>query len=170
MERFPSVPARIQSLALRSDRLRLHVLDMLTRSVDYETTLQHVARVAVPQLADWASVYAPGDGQALASRIVVAHRDAGREAILAQVWPQRSDDLVVCHPHLETLQTCAPSIVQGEAAERVLAWSCPDMTREGLARLGSPHTIVTVPLVAHGCLQGSLMLGMNRQRGRAAEQ
>src|SRR3954451_15446859 len=37
--------------------------EVLSSSLDYELTLQRVARLAVPDLADWCAVYILGDGE-----------------------------------------------------------------------------------------------------------
>ena len=36
--------------------------EVLSSSLDYELTLQRVARLAVPDLADWCAVYILGEG------------------------------------------------------------------------------------------------------------
>jgi PAS domain S-box-containing protein len=48
--------------------------DVLTSSLDYEATLAHVARLAVPQLADWCTVHVLADDGSL-RRLAVAHVD-----------------------------------------------------------------------------------------------
>jgi len=45
----------------------------LASSLDYETTLQRVAHLAVPQIADWCVVHIVDDG--VPTRIVIAHSD-----------------------------------------------------------------------------------------------
>jgi signal transduction histidine kinase len=52
----------------------------LARSLDYQDTLQNVARLAVPVLADWCSVnIVEDDGEV--RRLAIAHADPSREAI-----------------------------------------------------------------------------------------
>lgn len=169
MDRFRSAPTRLQQGAVAADRVRLHLLATLTRSVDYEATLRAIASAGLPHLADWASLYAPGDGEALPARIVVAHRDARKEEILSRVWPRRANELGALHPHVQSLSSRIRWTVSGDAAAQVQRQSCPAATREELRRLGAPRTIVTVPLVAHGAPQGSIMLAMNGQRGGASD-
>ena len=48
---------------------------ILSSSLDYETTLASVARLAVPTLADWCSVDIVGDDGEIHA-LAIAHRDA----------------------------------------------------------------------------------------------
>jgi len=48
---------------------------VLASSLDYETTLQRVAHLAVPHIADWCAVHILENG--VPNRLVVAHADSG---------------------------------------------------------------------------------------------
>jgi signal transduction histidine kinase len=50
---------------------------VLASSLDYETTLRHVARLVVPHLADWCTVHVKGD-QGSVRQVAVAHLDEER--------------------------------------------------------------------------------------------
>jgi PAS domain S-box-containing protein len=68
--------------------------ELLDASIDYERTVQAVARVAVPQFADWCSVRIP-DQSGVLQQVAVAHRDPARVAWAEQVgerYPVRMDD------------------------------------------------------------------------------
>ena len=55
------------------------VSEVLGSSLDYETTLERLARMIVPELADWCAVHvAEGDGQA--RQLAVAHVDPAKVA------------------------------------------------------------------------------------------
>jgi PAS domain S-box-containing protein len=65
----------------------------LVSSLDYERTLQDVAELAVPQLADWCAVSMP-DRQGLIHIVAVAHVDPDKVAVAREIaarYPSRSD-------------------------------------------------------------------------------
>jgi PAS domain S-box-containing protein len=69
---------------------------LLATSLDYESTLRAVARLAVPHLADWCVVDVALEGNEL-ERIAAAHIDQDRVALVQQLeprWPQQPDDPV----------------------------------------------------------------------------
>jgi serine phosphatase RsbU (regulator of sigma subunit)/PAS domain-containing protein len=62
-----------------AQRLLAEAGEALASSLDYDATLQRVAEVAVPVLADWCGVDAPGEGVAVS--VAVAHADPERTAL-----------------------------------------------------------------------------------------
>ena len=67
---------------------------MLVSSLDYERTLQQVAMLAVPELADWCGVDMPGRG-GLIEPVAVGHVDPERVAVarrLRERYPVRIDE------------------------------------------------------------------------------
>ena len=75
-----------------AQRLLAEAGQELSSSLDYEHTLQRVARLTVPGLADWCAVVMRGDGDAL-RQVAVARRDAGRrdECVRARNRRRRGD-------------------------------------------------------------------------------
>ncbi len=68
--------------------------ELLGASIDYQHTVQAVARVAVPQFADWCSVRIPDQSGAL-QQVAIAHSDPAKVAQAQQVgerYPVRMDD------------------------------------------------------------------------------
>jgi PAS domain S-box-containing protein len=69
---------------------------LLASSLDYESTLKAVARLAVPHLADWCVVdVADEDGKLI--RIATAHVDPQKVVLVEELerrWPQRGDEPV----------------------------------------------------------------------------
>jgi PAS domain S-box-containing protein len=53
---------------------------VLASSMDYRVTLQHVARLAVPQIADWCAVDLMGEAREI-ERVAVHHGDPGKLAL-----------------------------------------------------------------------------------------
>jgi GAF domain-containing protein len=121
-------------------------------------------------MADWSSVYVLGDGSALSPRLVVAHRNSRKDSMLSSVWPHRPPCLPDTHPHLESLRTGSHVVLTGEwAAARASALSCHQAGVETLQRMGGLQTILTVPLIAHGAMLGSIMLVMAHQPARESD-
>jgi GAF domain-containing protein len=135
----------------------LRASELLTDSLDYDTVLETIARVGLPHLADWSSVYTPGDG-ALAARLVVAHRNRTKGALLARVWQQWNRHLPESHPHVLSMRTGGILTITGDTASAT--GLSPVMCQQAVAvleRVGVGTTL-TVPLIAHGTVLGSLML------------
>ena len=69
---------------------------LLAQSLDYETTLAAVARLAMPELGAWCIVDVLGEGGGM-ERIAVIHPDPGRQALarrLALEYPPARDDII----------------------------------------------------------------------------
>jgi PAS domain S-box-containing protein len=67
---------------------------LLAASLDYESTLRAVARLAVPHLADWCVVDVALEGEEL-ERIAVAHVDQQKVSLVRDLerrWPQQPSD------------------------------------------------------------------------------
>src|SRR5438552_10779189 len=58
--------------------------EVLARSLDYERTLQDVARLAVPDLADWCAIDIVQDDGSL-RQITSRHPDPPRQALLLEL-------------------------------------------------------------------------------------
>ncbi len=57
---------------------------LLASSLDYEETLQRIAELAVPWLADWCAVELP-DGQGGIQQVALAHRDPEKVAMAEEL-------------------------------------------------------------------------------------
>src|SRR3954467_6228294 len=65
---------------------------LLARSLDYETTLREVARLAVPEIADWCGglLVALGDGE---RELSSGHSDPALEAALLEIRASRREEV-----------------------------------------------------------------------------
>ena len=77
-----------------AQRLLADAGEVLASSLDYAQTLQQIAEMSVPELADWCGVSMP-DGHGFIRQVAVAHMDPAKIAFarqLAERYPQRDDD------------------------------------------------------------------------------
>jgi PAS domain S-box-containing protein len=145
---------------LKRAELRQRLLAEATRelaaSLDYKQTLQRVAEVVVPELADWCSVAMPGHGAETVA-VAVAHAEPGKASLgreLAQRYPSRIDD-----------DTDLAAVLRGEPGPRVL--EVPAGAVEAFARDPEHLRLLTevgfgalliVPLEAGGRRLGAMVL------------
>jgi signal transduction histidine kinase len=126
---------------------------LLAASLDFETTLDNVAHLAVPALADWCYVDILEDDGTI-RRLAAAHADPAKEALAAELqrFPPTPGS---AHPVVEVLQTGRP-----------LLWTNPpaalpaQITRDAehlalVERLGAGSFMV-VPLRARGRILGAI--------------
>jgi PAS domain S-box-containing protein len=147
-----------QARAARSLQLLATASDMLVASLEYDRTLATVARLAVPELADWCLVHLlEADGTA-------------RLVGLEQADPANAD-LVPAMQHWYTLAPDAPShialVLRSGRPLLVADLTDADLQRvaqgdEHLAALRRirPRSAVTVPLLIGGACVGALSLVM----------
>ena len=95
VDRVVNVIEDVTEVKVRELRQRLlaDATRALAGSLDYQATLQQVAEVAVPDLADWCGVDLPGRGGIL-DAVAIAHVDPERIALarkLRERYPVRLD-------------------------------------------------------------------------------
>jgi PAS domain S-box-containing protein len=139
----------------------------LSSSLDYVHTLQRVAELTVPRLADWCAV-AMRDGDLIA-QVAVAHVDIGKVA--------RVRDFEARHPaHLSDPTGAAEVIRSGEAVlipeitGQVLADAALTAEELALARDLELHSVIIVPLaIADQVPIGALSLATAESGRRLGE-
>jgi signal transduction histidine kinase len=127
---------------------------LLAGSLDYGTTLQQVARLAVPELADWCTVDVLDDDGRI-RRVAAAHRDPAEERLLLEVarrYPMRLDEPRGAAAALRTGQ----AQVQAALTDRDLRTAARDARHLRLLRRLEPRSALIVPLVARGRRLGAL--------------
>lgn len=137
--------------------------EVLGASLDPAKTLDDVARLVVPRLADWCSIDLLTEGGAL-ERAAVAHVDPEKVALawdLGRRLPPRPDD-----PH------GAFAVIRARRAERIeeipdalLAAAIPDPEILAIARSLGLRSSMCVPLVARDRTLGALSL-VSAESGR----
>jgi PAS domain S-box-containing protein len=147
--------------AERAQRLRMTFLadasELLGSSLDYETTLSQLARLAVPEMATWCSVDILGPDGSI-QRLAVAHEDPERVS-----W---AESLGEEYPPDPDAPMGVPNVIRTMTAEFF-----PDITDELLVEAAQGderlleivrelglRSAITVPLVARGRALGALSL------------
>ena len=129
---------------------------LLASSLDYETTLENVAQLIVPQFADWCAVDIVAEDGSI-QRIAVVHKDPEKEQ-----WAHRSRDFHPPDPDepegaARVVRTGEP-VLYRRITDDLLQHSArgPDNLRV-LRELGMASAMV-VPMKARGRTLGALML------------
>ena len=129
----------------------------LTESLDYAATLQRVANLAVPTVADWCVVdIVERDGRV--SRLAAAHADAGKTptiAVLREQYVPQTDWSE--HPVAAVLRGGEP-ILLTELDEAALATVARDAEHLRLLRGLGTACLIVVPLWARGRILGTIAL------------
>ncbi|MBI3965422.1 MAG: PAS domain S-box protein [Chloroflexi bacterium] len=130
---------------------------LLAGSLDYETTLQSVARMAVPYLADWCVVDIVEEDQSV-RRLALAYADPGKESLAREVERDFPIDPSSPHGSPKVLSTGEPEIIAKYTDATLKA-----MTRDGshlklLRQLGF-RSSVCLPLQARDRTLGAITFG-----------
>lgn len=144
--------------AEESLRFLVDASQVLGSTLDFESTLRSVARLAVPALADWCAVDVLEDGEAL-RRIAVVHSDPAKEALAWELWrrfpPQPGDNSGV----MTVLRTGRPMLV-AEVSDALLQTNVRNAEHFELLRRLNLCSVLIVPLRARGRTFGAIMLAM----------
>lgn len=120
--------------------------EILAASLDYETSLPRVARLAVPYLADGCVVDVVEEDRTI-RRVAVAAADPSKEALgweLMRRYPPRPGSP---HPLLHVLQS-GKSIILPEISDRLLQEIAKDPEHLRMARSLGLRSAMMVPLIA----------------------
>jgi PAS domain S-box-containing protein len=131
-----------------SQRLLAEAGRELGSSLDYEQTLQRVARLAVPHLADWCGVSIRGAGATL-QQVAVAHVNPDKVELarrFGERYPTRID-----RPSgaAEVLRTGQPQFVP-EITEEIMAAAQPAPEQLALLEELQMRSVIIVPLAVPG--------------------
>jgi PAS domain S-box-containing protein len=118
---------------------------MLSSSLDYEATLERLARLAVPLLADWCAIdMKEPDGNV--RRLVAAHTDPAMEAKAKRImdlYPARQGD-----PGIMTVLVTRRAELYGDIPEALLIGQSRDEAHLTMLRELGLRSMMIVPLVA----------------------
>ena len=126
----------------------------LAAVVDYESTLQKVANLAVPRFADWSAVDLADDDGSL-RRLAVAHQDADKVALVRQLMREYPPDPQAPTGGYAVLRSGKPQMIS-EIPDEMLAQAAQDERHLALIRSLGLKSYICVPLVVSGRTLGLL--------------
>lgn len=128
---------------------------VLGRSLDYETTLAGLARLAIPHLADWCVVDVLEEDGRL-RRIQTAHHDDAHDALIQGLCAYPPEPARP-HPALTVLETGQPELIESVSDAFVDAIAADEEHRRILRTAGIASLLV-VPLIARQHTLGAFTL------------
>jgi len=135
----------------------------LASSLGYETTLSAVARLAVPQIADWCAVDMLGPDGSL-QRLAVVHADPNKVELARELQRRYAVDMDADSGVPNVLRTAFPELVT-EITDELLAETAGDPEHHRILRGLGLKSYIIVPLIARGRTLGALTL-MTAESGR----
>ena len=129
--------------------------EILAASLDYETTLASLARLAVPEIADWCLVDIICDNQ-LVRRVTAAHADPKKQQLLEQLQ-NYPPDLTRKEGIAEVIRTGKSQITHFISDEQIQAVSRNTSHLKILQEL-NPTSGISVPLIVRGRVLGVMTL------------
>jgi PAS domain S-box-containing protein len=143
-----------QKRAEESLRVIVEASEILSESLDYESTLASVARLAVPQLADWCAVDMLEQGQT-SRRLAVAHTDQAKIELAMELERLYPTDMSAPHGLPVVLRTGKPECVS-EISDSMLTEAARDDEHLGFIRELGLKSYMIVPLIARGRTLGAI--------------
>jgi PAS domain S-box-containing protein len=128
---------------------------VLTSTLDYEATLENIARLAVRDLADFCMVDLIEEDGSL-KRLKALSRDSSKTWI-CDLFMQVSLDGRRAHLARSALESRHPVLMEHLSAEMFASLSQNEQDLQAL-RAADPKSIIAVPLLAHGKLVGAIVL------------
>lgn len=136
---------------------------VLASSLDYETTLAAVTRLAVPKLADCCMVSINENG--VTRRVASAHADPIKEELLKELQCYYPFNQYGIDPIVRVIQTSNPEIVS-EIPDRYLEYVVQNTEHLEMIRKLGLKSYMIVPLVAHGRTLGAISFIGTEEIGR----
>lgn len=130
----------------------------LGSSLDYETTLQLVADLAIPDLADWCTLYVLDENQR-PRQVAIAARDPAKIELLRVLGrdylpaPEKSRGSLL----LRAIRTRQPQLIV-EYTDELLQAIARDAEHLRIIRAMGARSRIAVPLIARGEVLGGLVL------------
>ncbi|MCC5629280.1 PAS domain S-box protein [Nostoc sphaeroides CHAB 2801] len=137
------------------ERLRYiaQVSSVLSTSLDYEETLEQIAKISVPQLADWCSVDILNEDGSI-RRLPIAHADPSK-AELARKLQEYATDYKGASAITRVLQTGQSELIS-EITDSLLVASTQNQEHLELVRQLGMKSVMIVPLIAQGRVLGTI--------------
>lgn len=137
------------------ERLRYiaQISSVLSTSLDYEQTLQQIAKISVPQLADWCSVDILNEDGSI-RRLPIAHADPSK-AELARKLQEYVTDYKGASAITRVLQTGQSELIS-EVSDSLLVATTQNQEHLELVRQLGMKSVMIVPLIAKGRILGCI--------------
>ncbi|HEY9848547.1 MAG TPA: PAS domain S-box protein [Leptolyngbyaceae cyanobacterium] len=139
--------------AEKAQRFLAEASKVLTASLDYETTLKSVARLAVPYLADYCAIFVLED-EKLIRQVAIVHRDPAKELQLQELQKYTLDPNADT-PVAQVLRT-GESLVVEEVSESFFDGIRDETSHYQFMCLLDPKSFLLVPLIARGRTLGAI--------------
>lgn len=166
--RYGAVFTNLAAAALRTSELheenqlekkRLSFLaeasTVLASSLDYESTLERVAHLAVLHIADWCTVHVLEDGKPM--RLVVAHADPAKIQ-MARDWAARYPERMREDRGLGKVLRTGVAELHSDIPDNALAEAAQDEEHLRVIRGLGIKSVILVPLQARGRVLGAIQL------------
>ncbi|MEH2370057.1 PAS domain S-box protein [Nostoc sp.] len=137
------------------ERLRYiaQISSLLSTSLDYEQTLEQIAKISVPQLADWCSVDILNEDGSI-RRLPIAHADPSK-AELARKLQEYVTDYKGASAISRVLQTGQSELIS-EVSDSLLVATTQNQEHLELVRQLGMKSVMIVPLIAKGRVLGTI--------------
>ncbi|MEH2008869.1 PAS domain S-box protein [Nostoc sp.] len=129
------------------------ISSLLSTSLDYEQILEQIAKISVPQLADWCSVDILNEDGSI-RRLPIAHADPSK-ANLARKLEQYVPDSKGASAIAKVLQTRQPELISEVSDSLLLATTQNHEHLEVIRQMGM-KSLMIVPLIAHQQILGCI--------------
>lgn len=140
------------------------VSTLLGQSLDVDETLQRLADLAVPSLADWCTIDVLEEGQLRLA--AAAHVDPDKAGLVWQLWDHYG--ATDGHGPGKVVRTAEPELLT-HVTDELFAFLAHTDEHLNLMRALQPVSAVAVPLIARGRLLGAVTLVQARSEGRYVE-
>ena len=136
---------------------------LLASSLNYKTTLNRVARLAVPTIADWCFIDLI-ESESKVSRVSVAHADPSQSELAREVlkYPPKSN---LQHPPAKVIAEQKPLLIS-DFTDEMFRQSAQNPEHERVMRATGLLSIVVVPLVARQHTLGAITFITSAYSGR----
>lgn len=129
------------------------ISSVLSTSLDYEQTLQQIAKISVPQLADWCSVDILNEDGSI-RRLPIAHADPSK-AELARKLQEYVTNYKIVSAITRVLQTGQSELIS-EVSDSLLVATTQNQEHLELVRQLGMKSVMIVPLIAQGRVLGCI--------------
>src|SRR4051794_8986734 len=128
---------------------------VLVSSLDYADTLQQVAMLAVPELADWCGVDMPGRGRSI-EPVAIGHADPEKMEVARELRERYPVDLDDPDGLAAVMRGDIPHWIVEETPDEALVAYAADERHLELMRAVGFNSIMVVPIAGRGGILGTL--------------